>query len=98
MHDKETTGVVTQKGQVTIPASIRRALGVKPNDRVAFHEEEGRVYLTLVKETLESAYGAVTPLRRPEDFQALRDQAMEDHAASTLQEMASADDEGASPR
>ncbi len=27
---------VTKKGQVTIPAAVRRAMGVKPGDRVEF--------------------------------------------------------------
>ncbi len=89
MQEKEATGVVTRKGQVTIPVHIRRVLGIKPNDRVAFREEDGKVYLAPVKETLESTFGAVAPLRRPEDWQARRDEAIEDHVAQTLREMAS---------
>jgi len=38
------TTTVTSKGQVTIPKSIREALGVKPGDRVLFlRQPDGRV-------------------------------------------------------
>ena len=36
---------VTSKGQVTIPAEIRRKLGVKNGDKVLFLEEDGRIYI-----------------------------------------------------
>lgn len=34
---------VTSKGQITIPASVRRALGLHAGDRVLFRIEDGRV-------------------------------------------------------
>lgn len=37
---------VTRKGQVTIPIKIRRLLGIEPHDRVTFHVEHDKVYLT----------------------------------------------------
>ena len=43
MREMEST--ITQKGQVTIPAEIRRALGIKKGDRVAFVIEGDRVWL-----------------------------------------------------
>ena len=92
MREKELVRVVTQKGQVTIPVEIRRELGIEPSDRVTFCVEDGRVFLTAEAETLESAYGAVKPINQPEDFQALRDQAVEDHIDQTLKEMAPDDD------
>ena len=39
-------GVITRKGQVTLPADIRRRLGLKQGDTVAFRLEDGRVVLT----------------------------------------------------
>lgn len=32
---------VTQKGQTTIPRKIRKALGIKPGDRLEYTLEEG---------------------------------------------------------
>jgi AbrB family looped-hinge helix DNA binding protein len=49
---------VTGKGQVTIPKSIRDALGINPNDRVAFIREGERVLLHPIR-TLKSFRGAV---------------------------------------
>ena len=80
---------VTQKGQVTIPAQIRRLLGIESRDRVVFSVRDGQVIVSAVTETLRSAFGALEPLNRPEDFQALRDQAIEDKVARTLEEMIS---------
>ena len=49
---------VTSKGQVTIPKPIRDALGIAPNDRVAFIQEGKRVLIQPVG-TLKSFRGAV---------------------------------------
>ncbi len=87
MDEKEMIRVVTQKGQVTIPVELRRALGINPRDRVIFSMQEGHIILKPASENLSSAYGAVPPLNHPEDFQALRDQAMEEHAAHIVEEM-----------
>ena len=87
MEEREAYGTVTRKGQVTIPLRIRRLLRIGPNDRVVFHTEEGRVYLTAVRETLESAFGAVAPLNRPEDFESLRSEAVDEQAAKIVREM-----------
>ncbi len=59
---------VTEKGQVTIPNEIRKALGIRPKDKIRFTLDDGTVRLTLVSVTLESAFGAVRPLAQPEDF------------------------------
>ena len=36
---------VTTRGQITIPAAIRRRLSVKDGDKVIFFEENGRVII-----------------------------------------------------
>ena len=36
---------ITAKGQVTIPVRIRKLLGLKPGDNVAFVQKDGQVYL-----------------------------------------------------
>jgi len=72
---------MTTKGQVTIPAEVRKMLGVKPRDKVSFRIEHGEVKLTRVASTLEAAYGAIQPLKRPEDFEGLVSAAKEEHAA-----------------
>ncbi|MCL2422242.1 MAG: AbrB/MazE/SpoVT family DNA-binding domain-containing protein, partial [Defluviitaleaceae bacterium] len=34
---------ITTRGQITIPAAIRRRLSVKDGDKVIFFEENGRI-------------------------------------------------------
>ncbi len=36
---------ITTRGQITIPAEIRRRLGVKDGDKVIFVEENGRIIM-----------------------------------------------------
>lgn len=62
---KEILSTVTQRGQVTLPAEVRRLLGIKPRDKVAFTIENGRVELVPAKFTLETAYRSVPPLEHP---------------------------------
>ena len=40
---------VTTKGQVTIPKAIRDQMGIRPNDKVDFILEDGRVVLRTLK-------------------------------------------------
>ena len=66
---------VTEKGQATIPAAIRRHLGIKKGDKVAFRIERGKAvlqkvepidwgYLKLAEDTLKEEWLS------PEDCQA----------------------------
>lgn len=52
---------VTTKGQVTIPASIRRKLGLRQGDKVVFMEEDDKVYLQPMQDKVEAAFGLITP-------------------------------------
>jgi antitoxin PrlF len=54
--DEQLT-VVTRKGQVTIPADIRRALGLKEGDKVAFVLEDKQVKLTKKGSVVEQTAG-----------------------------------------
>ena len=40
---KIETGIVTVKGQVVIPARVRRRLGIKKGTLVSFLEEDGHI-------------------------------------------------------
>ncbi|HZU13397.1 MAG TPA: AbrB/MazE/SpoVT family DNA-binding domain-containing protein [Chloroflexota bacterium] len=65
---------ITEKGQVTIPVAVRRALGLKPRDRVRveYDAERGVATLRPAPSRIADIYGAVTPRQRPEDFTARR--------------------------
>lgn len=68
----EYVTTVTQKGQVTIPGEMRRALKLKPRDKVAFELVDGQVRLRPMKSVVEATRGAVKPTSTPEDFRKLR--------------------------
>src|ERR671918_312074 len=55
----EQLTVVTRKGQVTIPADIRRALGIKEGDKVAFVLENDQVKLTRKGSVVQQTAGAL---------------------------------------
>ncbi|MBI4235820.1 MAG: AbrB/MazE/SpoVT family DNA-binding domain-containing protein [Chloroflexi bacterium] len=84
---KEIATTITQRGQVTVPAEVRRVLGVKPRDRVAFRVEGDLVTLAAASFTLESAYGSVQPSQRPEDFDELSRAAKEAKVEKTVRKM-----------
>ncbi len=73
--------VIQEKGQVTIPASIRRRMGLKKGDLIAFTETEEGVVITrqevvaldLLKEIGESLKAKGIPLEELlEDGRAIR--------------------------
>ncbi|MDE2868339.1 MAG: type II toxin-antitoxin system PrlF family antitoxin [Chloroflexota bacterium] len=85
---KEYTATTTQRNQVTIPAAVRRLLGIKPRDKVAFTiDDAGTVRLAAAQFTLESAYGSVRPTARPEDFEQVPRDAKDDKAIATAREL-----------
>jgi AbrB family looped-hinge helix DNA binding protein len=59
---KEIEATVTQRGQVTIPAEVRRLLGARPYGKVTFRIDGDEVRLLPAAYTLESAFGSVKPL------------------------------------
>lgn len=89
MKEHETT--VTQKGQVTIPAELRRALGIKPRDRVIFEleDEEKAARLRPAPSKVARWFGAVTPKGQPENFKEIREQFEQAVAEEVVQEIGS---------
>lgn len=66
---KELLSSVSPKGQVTLPIEIRRQLGIKPKDKVAFRLEQGKVELTPARSPLEESYQAIPALKPPRSWQ-----------------------------
>lgn len=85
--EKLYTTTVTQRGQVTIPAEIRRLLGAKPRDKVTFTVQGSQVCLRPASLTLESAYGSVKPSQRPEVFKQVSRVARDDKAERTVRKL-----------
>lgn len=51
------TSTLTVKGQVTIPAEVRRRLGLNAGDQVAFVLRDGEVHLVRQENRVEAAFG-----------------------------------------
>lgn len=48
---------LTERWQTTIPAEVRKALGLKPRQRLTYELRDGAVLITPQPETLEDLYG-----------------------------------------
>jgi antitoxin PrlF len=57
------TSRLTRKGQVTIPVGIRRKLGLRTGDQVAFVQEGDRVLVKPVQKKISAAFGLVKAKR-----------------------------------
>jgi antitoxin PrlF len=84
MTMKEFFATITQRGQITVPAEIRRMLGAKTGDKLAFQVDGSEIRLAPVAMTLERGYGSVKPVAPPEDFARVEEIAKEEHVARTL--------------
>ncbi len=77
---KEIISTVPSKGQVTIPAEVRKYLGIKTNDKIAFViDQEGAVRLRGPRYTyISSLRGAAGSLSKPLSWQQMREIAQKD--------------------
>lgn len=83
---KEHLSSVSPKGQITIPAEIRRVLGVKPKDKVAFRVENGRVEITPAASPLEESYMAIPALTPPRSWKEIEQLVAEEQAEAIAKE------------
>jgi AbrB family looped-hinge helix DNA binding protein len=54
---KEHIGVVTRKGQVTLPAELRHTLGLKQGDKVAFRLQDNQVVMRPTESVIAATAG-----------------------------------------
>lgn len=75
MASQTLLSTITTKGQLTIPVAIRRRLGLRDRDQVAFViDESGRIELQVPKyPTVASLVGTVPPLAQPMSWQRMRE-------------------------
>lgn len=84
MEEFETR--VGQKGQITLPSKLRRRLGIKHKDIVRMVAENDGVRIEKRESKLIKGFGAVTPHRRPEDWNAIRGAVEEEIAEEVMRE------------
>ena len=75
----ERLSVVTRKGQITIPAEFRRALGLKEGDKVALSLQEGEVRLSPTESVVRRTAGIFktnAPAKSAEELRVLAEEAI----------------------
>ncbi|HID61965.1 MAG TPA: AbrB/MazE/SpoVT family DNA-binding domain-containing protein [Anaerolineae bacterium] len=78
------TARVRHRGQITIPQSIRRRLDLQEGDQVAFVQQGENVILQPLTDTIFDLRGSV-PVSGPQDFAAIRQRVIADHARKVAQ-------------
>lgn len=78
---KEVVGTMTSKGQVTIPALVRKHLGLGPKDKISFLlEDNGTVRIRAPRyPDIDSLRGMAGTLPKPLSWHEIREIAREDH-------------------
>ncbi len=79
------TASLTRKGQVTLPAPIRRLLGLTARDKVTFVVADGQVRVTSAMSVTARTAGLLAsdhPMLSPRKEKAAAEDAMADEAAS----------------
>jgi antitoxin PrlF len=57
---------ITERGQVTLPAAVRRQLGVEPGGKILFQiEDNGTVSVAVAPFTFQTVRASVSPLDHP---------------------------------
>lgn len=83
---REIWASVTERGQVTIPAEVRRALGLGKRDKVIFSMEDGVAIIKRAKHWRE-VIGSVPPLKEPKTWDEMVEIAHEDVAREYAERM-----------
>jgi len=86
---KEIVSSVTERGQVTVPAEVRKLLGLDKKGPLTWVIEDGVVQVRRPGRTLEQSFGAIRPVNSPEDWDARIREAREDKAEETLRKLRS---------
>ena len=79
------TSALTQKGQITIPAFIRKILDLKPFDKFVFSVELGKVVAKPIKGDMMDLYGSIKSDKKM-DFKKIRSLAIKRHSQHVAQE------------
>lgn len=85
-------GVVTAKGQVVIPAKLRRKFGIKPGTRLVFDEKSGSFEVRPITDAyIDSIQGI---LQRKPGEKPITQELVEEHAAEVAAEEAKIEKRG----
>jgi antitoxin PrlF len=83
---KELLSVITRKGQVTVPAEVRRSLGLKQGDKVAFRLEDGVARFAPAPSPVDESFQVAPPLRPARTLREIDEIVQEEIAQNAAQE------------
>lgn len=89
-YRRPLTFPITQKGQVTMPAEIRRHLGVGPKDRIEYVVgDDGRVEVKAARSRIDQLGSSIkeVPGREGRDYEEVRHLMLEDLADKIVRDM-----------
>ena len=78
---------LTSKWQVTIPADIRKKVGLKPRERLSFQVSERGILVRPVRDIMDFYGAGQEAVDAPVDFDRLREDATEGLAQDVVKEM-----------
>ena len=84
---RELLTVVTRKGQITVPAEIRRALGLKEGDKVALVMEDNQVRLAVSGSVVERTAGMLKSQQPAQTAKEMREVAEQAIAKEAIERM-----------
>ena len=84
---QEITSTVGAKGQVTLPAAVRKVLGIKPHGQITFAINNGEVRLHPVMPSLDDVYQSVPALKRKLSVEQMIEIAAEEQALEAAKEV-----------
>ncbi len=85
---REIASTLSSKGQITIPAEVRKFLGVEQGDKLSFViEDEGVVRLVAPRyRSIKDLAGAAGSLKKPMSWEQMREIAREDHVKEIMKD------------
>ena len=83
---RESTATVTERGQVTIPAEVRKVLGIGKGDRIVFALEDGKAVVKKAL-SLREIFGSVPALKKPLTWEQIQAIAHEEVAERYIRKM-----------
>lgn len=84
----EIVATISSKNQITLPADVRKRLGVGATDKVAFVLDQGGVHIRPARVSLADLYGSVPGLPgETADLDKEIDEAMRDEADRIVRDL-----------
>ena len=78
---RDTCEALSEKGQVTLPVEVRRALGIAPRGKVAFEIDQREVRVKAARSAVDETFSTVPAVEEKLAWDEMRRIAQEDAAA-----------------